>query len=758
MALFGIPGSPRARRPVIAVLLTVVLTASLGSLPTGDLQSAIVAVQQGDYVRADETLTELLKRGPDAQALFWRGVARAALGMVGDAVADVEESIEHGLNVPATHTVLAQLHAAAGDLARAEEILRDAAAQWPGDAQVSFSWGRVLDHLRRYEEAASAYSAAIRNGYPGGEAYRRRADSYAAAGERELAQDDYASAIELEPQNATFYQARGHFVGRRDFRRALADYQRAAALAPNWALPHNNAGYVLNELERHDEALPYLQRAVDLDPEWSLPRNNLAIALESTGDLEAAVASYREAIRLDPDYGNAHSNLARLLMEDEATLEEADFHSREALRVNPEAPMYMNMRGLVLEKLGDYGAAIERFQAARAADYRFVYAHRNLGRLYYHTGLLEEARSSMETALGLGERDYAIRSRLARILAAGGAYERALQELERLRSPNLQEQMLIEWLESLPTGGRRSWSETDADAVFPDVEVAVRVISTPPGTQSAHVDHGDREVLLHSETLFYVFDVSAGYPNAPSRDVSQELGGAFVTDLFGDLWRIQVAQWDRSPDFRFGGGLQHFWSSKASVNGSALACSSVWMRVYLVEDRIVGQEVPIPLPGEREPRRFAILYDDSYDGPVGPYHVPALARPTISSADYLGENDELVVTFRVADERAAFVNVTLSGSDGIVAEIEPTVFAAGLLSEFLNDGAPLRTDGTINTLRIRGSLLASLDLLRQSENGTSFELRDVESVRVDSLDGGQFRHTDRWGEYIHESRGSRFPL
>ena len=94
---------------------------------------------------------------------------------------------------------------------------------------------------------------------------------------------------------------------------ALACYQRALQLKPDYAEAHNNLGTALQDQGQIAEALACYQRALQLKPDYAEAHNNLGVALYARRDLAGALASYRQALRLRPDFAEAHWNLATAL-------------------------------------------------------------------------------------------------------------------------------------------------------------------------------------------------------------------------------------------------------------------------------------------------------------------------------------------------------------------------------------------------------------------------------------------------------------
>ena len=80
---------------------------------------------------------------------------------------------------------------------------------------------------------------------------------------------------------------------------------------------HNNLGVTLKELGRLDEALASYNQAIALKPDYAEPHNNLGVALTDLGRLDEALASYNQAIALKPDYAEAHRHLASIKKFDE---------------------------------------------------------------------------------------------------------------------------------------------------------------------------------------------------------------------------------------------------------------------------------------------------------------------------------------------------------------------------------------------------------------------------------------------------------
>ena len=75
------------------------------------------------------------------------------------------------------------------------------------------------------------------------DAYLRRAESEHALNQREAAIADYTPAIDLHPDEPFLFLRRGRtFRTMKDCPHAVADFEKAAHLKPQWAEPYNLAG------------------------------------------------------------------------------------------------------------------------------------------------------------------------------------------------------------------------------------------------------------------------------------------------------------------------------------------------------------------------------------------------------------------------------------------------------------------------------------------------------------------------------------
>ena len=124
----------------------------------------------------------------------------------------------------------------------------------------------------------------------------------------------YITSGKAEPQNlATAYLNRANiYAQKRQFARAIADYDTAWQLDPSNALIPYNQGNAYLDRARYDLAAEAFTRAIELEPTFALAHLNRGIAREALRDADGAAEDYRRTIELEPGMTVASSRLKGL--------------------------------------------------------------------------------------------------------------------------------------------------------------------------------------------------------------------------------------------------------------------------------------------------------------------------------------------------------------------------------------------------------------------------------------------------------------
>ena len=186
---------------------------------------------------------------------------------------------------------------------------------------------------------------------------------------------------------------------------AVAHYEQALCLKPDFVEAHNNLGLALRNQGKISEAIGQYEDALGIKPDSAEVLYNLGIVLSQTGRIEEAIGYYEHAVRLKPDYAEAQYNLGNALREAGRT-REAIAHWEQAVRIDPDLVEAQNNLGVALARLGQVPEAIGHYERALQIKPDLVEAQNNLGVALARLGQVPEAIGHYEWALQI-KPDYA---------------------------------------------------------------------------------------------------------------------------------------------------------------------------------------------------------------------------------------------------------------------------------------------------------------------------------------------------------------
>lgn len=341
--------------------------------------------QDAELARVEEEVRAALAGRPD-QAGLW-----AALGLVridrGDLAGGVDHLARAASLAPDDGRIQSDYGAAlttAGRAAEAESVLRRALALTGGDDNLHFNLARSLHVQGRTDEALAAL-ARVRE--QADDVLKLSGDLHQEKGDWQRAASDYFAALRLRPDHPAYLNDLGvllelnggasehlalwqrltaggdappvawFFLGnalaaQSRMTEALAAYERATALDPDFAEALNNRALVLGKLGREDEALACLGRATEIDPGLVAARTNLGCILSRNNALAEAEAMLARAVALDPASTDARVNYGALLMR-QRRFSEAEALFRAVLAEVPGHPSAELNMGLLKLNQGE---------------------------------------------------------------------------------------------------------------------------------------------------------------------------------------------------------------------------------------------------------------------------------------------------------------------------------------------------------------------------------------------------------------------
>ena len=349
----------------------------------------------------------------------------------------------------------------------AAEHFRSAARFSPLDAG---NWYDVAQQSRDggdYDEAVSAYSAALELKPDMVTAHRGLALTEQARGNDQAALEHFGVALSLDDKHSVTHLGIAYTfkkLGRPD--EAARSAQDAIACDPRMMEAHRFLALLDRDRGDHEAALAEFVAARDLAPRNVWLHLDVATELRALGRLDEAEASCREAVTLEPDFAAAHRMLGFIARDRQdhlgaiAHFETARQHSptdhwnvlnlanefltlarhdealalyHAALDINPDFAEPYRQIGIVERARGDREAALAAFAAARDLAPDKAWFHYDVSTALRDLGRLDEAEASGRRILEFAPDFVAAHRTLGLIARDRGDHQAALAHFEEAR-------------------------------------------------------------------------------------------------------------------------------------------------------------------------------------------------------------------------------------------------------------------------------------------------------------------------------------
>ena len=93
-----------------------------------------------------------------------------------------------------------------------------------------------------------------------------------------------------------------------DYQGAIADYNQAINIKPDYADAYYNRGIAKSDLGDKQGAIADYNQAIKIKPDYAYAYNNRGSAKDDLGDYQGAIADYNQAINIKPDFALAYYN------------------------------------------------------------------------------------------------------------------------------------------------------------------------------------------------------------------------------------------------------------------------------------------------------------------------------------------------------------------------------------------------------------------------------------------------------------------
>jgi tetratricopeptide (TPR) repeat protein len=249
-----------------------------------------------------------------------------------------------------------------GRTADAIEDLRRATALRPEQYQGYVNLAQALLQEKKLDEAVAEMGRAIEREPHLASLYATRGRIHVLRGDDAAALADLATALNVEPgrpaaASANDHLERGRILHRRkDYKRAVKEYDDAVALRPELVKAHRLRAEALLELDAPREALSSLDACLKHGPPDADVFRARAAVRTRLGDYPGAQADYTRALEAVPDAATYAARGWAYLVADAPALALRDFE--EAAHREPKSADAFVGRGCARAALGDGRAAV----------------------------------------------------------------------------------------------------------------------------------------------------------------------------------------------------------------------------------------------------------------------------------------------------------------------------------------------------------------------------------------------------------------
>lgn len=261
-----------------------------------EVQPVLDALNNGQLVLAEGHCKKLLKQFPQAFVLHnLHGNALAGQSKFKEAVSAFQKALEIDSSVAELHFNLAILLT---NLNRTDEAIKayhKTVKLNPSLTDAHYNLGTALQSQGEFAEASQAYEKAIQQQPGFFEAIANLGVCQQELGNMEAAADAYVRALNLNKDKQLYFNLGTVLKNQGKLQDAIATYNEALALDPDYAQVHSNIGEVLRDQGRYDESVAAFNRALELDPSLPYANYSLAVYYYDSGQLEKALDYFQKS-------------------------------------------------------------------------------------------------------------------------------------------------------------------------------------------------------------------------------------------------------------------------------------------------------------------------------------------------------------------------------------------------------------------------------------------------------------------------------
>ncbi|MEA5513186.1 tetratricopeptide repeat protein [Nodularia sp. UHCC 0506] len=199
------------------------------------------------------------------------------------------------------------------------------------------------------------------------------------------------NAIALSQQGSTLFELQR-------YQDALAAYQKAVNISPDFVPGWSGQGKTLSELKKYEEALTAYDQAIQIQPDYVEAWRGRGFVLQNLKRYPEAIASFNKALQLDDNYPetwNAKGEIFSNLQQYNNAIQSYE----KAVELRPNYYEAWYSKGLAFHKLKQYDQAITAYETAIEFKPDYGQAWYNLGNALFNLNRFDYALKAYDKAV-----------------------------------------------------------------------------------------------------------------------------------------------------------------------------------------------------------------------------------------------------------------------------------------------------------------------------------------------------------------------
>ena len=274
------------------------------------------------------------------------------------ALSEGEAAIEMDSQNVAAMKILADAQLRAGNMKRAEELVKETLALQPQDALLHQRLGVILRAQRRPDEALAHFEEALQNDPGSFESLEQITAILVSQKRIAQAQERVTRQITRYPNTANLYNLLGRvLMESRNWPQSEAAFKKAVALDKELLSAYVNIGELYARQGKIQESVAELEGVLKKSPRQPSVLMRLGMLHEQQKDFSRAMTRYEEALQVNASFAPAANNLAWILLEQGGDKERALSYAETAWKASPQDPHIADTLGWVYFRKEMYAKA-----------------------------------------------------------------------------------------------------------------------------------------------------------------------------------------------------------------------------------------------------------------------------------------------------------------------------------------------------------------------------------------------------------------